>query len=472
MAGLLNRETNSSLPLRASSVWTDIRGFTARTTATLTYYNDHRLEVEGLFVFPLDSASQVVEFEANVEGRYVFVDVQNESTTEKKIGLFEDEIRSDDLFSICIGKLSPWILIDIQVTMITEIRWLSDQMALRLSLPSVFTPRIGSDTSKYEELKCKASNTPFPIGFPAISTLGYSLQIEVDVEAPCLLAGVASDTFPIQIDSIPQDDDASKIRVSLPENFKHCDQDFQLSIFLATPREPFIYIEQASHTHTNEVAEKNPISNIMNNPVLMLSYCPDISALTKEENGFSSEFIFMIDRSGSMNGNLINSAKETILLFLHSLASNSYFNVISFGTYFQSLFKESQPYSQVNLEDACSHVRKIRADMGGTSLLEPLEWVFNRPLRKAVPRQIFMVTDGMVTDCNKVIERVRKSGHFTRYVREKLQEESSYLFCDVFRYHLSFILYPLSLYLILFTVIIIIIIYKPFKDNYLKYNKI
>ncbi len=418
MSGLLNRETGSSLPLRVSSVWTDIRGFTARTTATLTYYNDHRLDVVGIFVVPLDIASQVVEFEANVEGRYVFVDIKSEQELTKT-GIFDDDVRNDEVFSVCIGKLAPWILIDVQITIVTEIYWLSDKLSLQLTLPSIFTPRIVLDTTRLNQLQSNDVSSLFPTDgvsslFPAISTLGYSLRIEVNIEAPCLLAGVTSDTYPIQIDAIPQDDDASKIRVSLPEDYKHCDKDFQLSIYLAKPREPFLYIEQARQTHTNEIAEKNPISNIMNNPVVMLSYCPEIPNVLMEDNGFASEFIFMIDRSGSMNGNLINSAKQAILLFLHSLPINAYFNVISFGTYFQSLFKESQPYSQANLEDACNHVRKIRADMGGTSLLEPLEWIFSRPLRKAVPRQIFMVTDGKVVDTSKVIDCVRKHGQYTR----------------------------------------------------------
>ena len=414
MAGLLNKDTSSPLPLRASSVWADLRGFTARTTATLTYYNDHRVEIEAVFVMPLGTTSHVVEFEANIEGRYLFVDIKNENESERKAPIYDVESRSDDKFSICIGKLSPWILIDVQVTIVTEVLWMPCQYGLKFSLPSIFTPRIVSDVSKIDEFHAKEGTARFVTNSPAISTLGYSLQIDINVEAPCLLAGVTSDTYPIRIEAVPHEDDASRLRVQLPENFKHVDKDFRLQLYLAKPCEPFIYIEPARHTHTNEVAEKNPISNIMNNPVLMLSYSPDLSSVSKDDAGCISEFIFMIDRSGSMNGNLINNAKETILLFLHSLPSNTYFNVISFGTYFQSLFKESQPYSNANLEEACHYVRKIRADMGGTSLLEPLDWVFSKPLRKAVPRQIFMVTDGVITDTSKVIDCVKKRGHLTR----------------------------------------------------------
>ena len=415
MAGLLNKETSSPLPLRASSVWTDLRGFTARTTATLTYYNDHRFEIEAIFVLPLSFSSHVVEFEANIEGRYLFVDIENEIGSEKKAPIYDLESRSDDIFAISIGKLSPWILIDVQMTIVSEVLWMPCKSGLSFTLPSIFTPRIVSDAARRDEISTRDGSKLQGANSTAVSTLGYSLQVNIDVEAPCLLAGVSSDTYPIVIETLPEEDSSSRLRVQLSEDFKHVDNDFHLNLYLAKPREPFIYIEPARHTHTNEVAEKNPISNIMNNPVLMLSYSPDLACLSKDDAGCISELIFMIDRSGSMNGNSINNAKETILLFLHSLPPNAYFNVISFGTYFQSLFKESQPYSNANLEEACHYVRKIRADMGGTSLLEPLDWVFNKPLRKAVPRQIFMVTDGVITDAAKVMDCVRKNSHLSRY---------------------------------------------------------
>jgi hypothetical protein len=56
------------------------------------------------------------------------------------------------------------------------------------------------------------------------------------------------------------------------------------------------------------------------------------------------EYIFFLDRSGSMGGERISKAKEALIIFLKSLPISSYFNIVSFGSQSELLFSQSQKY--------------------------------------------------------------------------------------------------------------------------------
>ncbi|KAL4496552.1 hypothetical protein ABPG72_015913 [Tetrahymena utriculariae] len=90
-----------------------------------------------------------------------------------------------------------------------------------------------------------------------------------------------------------------------------------------------------------------------------------------------SEFIFLLDRSGSMSGESISRACEALILFLRSLPNDSYFNVVSFGSSFDKLFPSSAQYSRYN-------------------------------------KQIFLLTDGQVDSRQQVISLIKQNNKNSR----------------------------------------------------------
>lgn len=80
--------------------------------------------------------------------------------------------------------------------------------------------------------------------------------------------------------------------------------DFVLSIQIANPYLSVTWLEGSSKT-------------------LMFSFAPEM-----DEPKGNREFIFVIDRSGSMDGTKIEQARKTLQFFLRSLPEGSYFNIV------------------------------------------------------------------------------------------------------------------------------------------------
>ena len=142
----------------------------------------------------------------------------------------------------------------------------------------------------------------------------------------------------------------------------------------------------------------------------MVSLVPNF----KLENDQKVELIFLVDRSGSMSGSSIEQAKKALQFFLHALPSECLFNIFSFGSRFDSLFPESVSYTDETLERAKSHVGQMTANYGGTNIYEPLQNIFKVEPKEGFLRQIFVLTDGAVSNEQNVIALVKSNSQFGR----------------------------------------------------------
>jgi hypothetical protein len=70
----------------------------------------------------------------------------------------------------------------------------------------------------------------------------------------------------------------------------------------------------------------------------------------------AQEYLFLVDRSGSMGGSPIMTARRTLAMLLRMLPSHdTKFNIFSFGSTSDSLWPRSEAYTQGSLDTAVNH---------------------------------------------------------------------------------------------------------------------
>ena len=178
-----------------------------------------------------------------------------------------------------------------------------------------------------------------------------------------------------------------------------------------------------SHSSVNEASSSKTVTPVnpgsafkcdgimmLNNTLTHEQFPPSV----RERPLHLSEYVFVIDCSGSMSGSNIQAATDTLVTCVKSLPTGSYFNIIAFGSNFRQLFHTSAEYTKRSVERAVQFANQMQASLGGTELLTPLRWIYKKPLCEGLPRQIFIVTDGGVSNTQHVLHTVRKNRHQAR----------------------------------------------------------
>ena len=101
----------------------------------------------------------------------------------------------------------------------------------------------------------------------------------------------------------------------------------------------------------------------------------------------------------------IGLAREAMLLFIRSLPVGANFNIIRFGSNYDILFKNeilTTTYNESTAKEAERLSRSMKANFGGTELLEPLKYLKDHPPIKGRSRQVFLLTDGEISNTDEV----------------------------------------------------------------------
>ena len=148
-----------------------------------------------------------------------------------------------------------------------------------------------------------------------------------------------------------------------------------------------------------------------NNYIIQYRYRKEKSE-KDEEISYPALFIFLLDQSGSMEGNKIKIASKALELFIQSLPTSSYYQIIGFGSDYKVYDDIPKEYNIDNIKSSLEMIKKLVADLGGTSITGPLQYIYDsddKYEKIKLPRNIILLTDGAAYDKEKGLNLIEKN---------------------------------------------------------------
>ncbi|XP_043974867.1 von Willebrand factor A domain-containing protein 5A-like isoform X2 [Gambusia affinis] len=404
--GLLT-EKKEPVPLKSIDAQLEVKDHVATLVSTLNYENKEDKPLEAVFVFPLPGDAAVCHFSAQIGKTHIVAEVKEKQQAQEEYDdalssgqqafLLEESDESPDIFSLKVGRLPPGESASIRLEYVTELAVQADD-GLRFCLPAVLNPRYqpqGSEGPSVQVTSVPASLVP------------YSLSFSARVSSPRPVSKIESSCSLEPLQYLNADQTQATVKLGGGHKF---DRDIELLIYYKDTHQPSAVVEAGQ-------ASAKP-GSLMGDPVVMVSLYPEFPQSVMSSLATCGEFVFLMDRSGSMgcpmNNNTlqetrISSARDTLLFLLKSLPMGCYFNIYSFGSSFEHIFPKSVEYNEKTMEEALKKLEKMESNLGGTEILQPLKHIYSQACIPKHPRQLFVFTDGEVGNTKEVTDLVKKN---------------------------------------------------------------
>ncbi|GAM27202.1 hypothetical protein SAMD00019534_103770 [Acytostelium subglobosum LB1] len=369
--GLNNSTTPPCFELTDLSIETTITDSAVVSVWTQRYKNGNTSPVEAKYQMPLAPQSAVSRFVVTYDDQVLIAKIKEKEAAQNKYSdaiasgnqAFMVEKNDNGTFTTMIGNLPPTKEVTVTLTIVSEIGTYNDEYYFALH--------------RYM--------------FP---TKRFKLEFSLDVQLSSPIQGVHVFNY----DTTESMVDGKRAKISLVHDG-------------SITKNLIVVIKQQDNTDRPAYfLEKSPTSSTY---ALGVNFYPQLT-ISADEVDQRSEFIFLLDCSGSMSGGAIAKAKSALEILMRALTEKSKFNIWLFGSSYKSLFPESKLYNDESLDAAAAYITQIDANLGGTELLPPIQAILKNEYDPQYPRQVFILTDGEVSQRDELIDFVGKEANTTR----------------------------------------------------------
>jgi Ca-activated chloride channel family protein len=295
-----------------------------------------------------------------------------------------------NVFTAQVGNLLPdeETLVEVEFLQAIQV----EEGSVRWMLPTLVAPRYipGSpqgDRSGHGSAHPTSQVPDADRITPTIGKVGYGLKMDLLVDLGRAVV-VESPSHALTLEK-----DGQKVRVKFARGEVALDRDFVITV----------RSEDTSASLTTLVTHRQG-----ENPgAFALTVVPDLLGIAGGAR--RQEVVFVVDTSGSMDGESLPQAQGALRLCLRHLREGDHFNIIAFENSYQSFSKDAVVFTQKTLEQADRWVAALRAS-GGTELLQPMVAAV-----QGMPEGVVvLLTDGQVGNEEEILRAVLAARKTTR----------------------------------------------------------
>lgn len=387
--------TNAKVALQGVRIRAHVAGFAQKTTIEQTFANLEKKPIEAIYNFPLPANAAVCAFEIITDDRILTGKIDEAETAaenyqaaiEEGHGAFMATQVRPDVFTVNVGNLKPEQQVTVSITYVAKLE--RHEKSMRMAIPTTIAPRYvtASGMNPVDAMIDGDAMNPMRAW---VVPYGFELQLEIDLGRD--LGNVHSPTHAIHSTT----SSSHSRTITLATGLAEMNRDVVIVMDL---------MEEQAPTAQRTVAPDGAT-------FLAVTFVPEFDETVTQDSP-PMETIFVLDCSGSMQGDSIRQARRALELCLRSLSAQDTFNICRFGSTFEMFAREAVSYTQETLRQAIAYVR-ADADLGGTELLAPLITLLaGKPTRGAC-RQIVLLTDGQVSNEPAVLKLAKDRAAFNR----------------------------------------------------------
>ncbi|MDB4967096.1 MAG: Vault protein inter-alpha-trypsin domain protein [Myxococcales bacterium] len=379
-------KTVIEFPLAHTSVLADVTGNIARVEVTQLYQNPTEQRLEAIYKFPLPQNAAVTDMMFRIGRRVVVSEVKRREEARRTYEMAKREGHTaalteqerPNLFTQSVANIPPGESVEVVIRYVHEVAF--DDGRYQFHFPTTIGPRY----NPRDGVADKAAITP-PVVAPGVRS-AHDLDIVVQLGPADAFAGVAARSHRILSAVDPR---LGKRLITLGDGDHLPNKDFILS-WRPAAQEPDARILTARDRGDDYF-------------MLFVQPPADVApAMVRPK-----ELVFLVDKSGSMWGEPLDTARRVIIEALHKMGPEDTFQIITFDSTTDYMTKQALPNTPDNVAAAERWMAKIEGG-GGTEMLAGIRAALDQPYDPKRLRMVVFCTDGFIGNEREIIEHIGK----------------------------------------------------------------